>query len=117
MPSWPSSLPFFSGRSAYELSGPTGHILRTQPSVGPAQRRLRTTAASRPFSGAISYMTLAQLAEFEAFYRDDLRLGSLAFDAVDPLTGEARVYAFAGEYKIRPNKLGVSVSAKLEIMP
>ncbi|NDV51550.1 MULTISPECIES: hypothetical protein [unclassified Salipiger] len=117
MPNWPADLPFFSARSGYQLSGPTGHILRYKPDVGPPQRRLRTSAARRPFSGKIGYLTVAQLAQFEEFYRTALGNGVLSFSATDPVTGKPHTYCFAGEYKITPNKLGVSVAAELEILP
>lgn len=88
MSSWPLSLPKLCN---IKPDAPVDAVLRSQPDVGPAKQRPRFTAVSRFLRGSI-YLTGQQRIEFETFFRDEIRLGALAFDwpGIDPITDEQK---------------------------
>jgi hypothetical protein len=85
MPDWPSTLPSAPLAEKYRET-PPDTALRTQMETGPAKLRQRTTAGVRLFQ--MEYLVdAAQMASLDAFYRDDLMGGILAFDFPHPRGG------------------------------
>jgi hypothetical protein len=90
---WLNSLP----QPVYDdikVGAPVGAAIRTKMEHGPAKQRRRFTAAPQPVSLTFAPITEAVLGEFEAFYRDDLSFGVLAFEMEHPVTGLARQFRF-----------------------
>lgn len=98
MPTWPASLPVSPDAEGYSETAPFPVI--QAPVDGPALTRRRYTAASTPMT-ARYLLDEAQLVIFEAFYKTDLKIGSLPFDG--PSRGNAAVtksFQFTGGYTL-----------------
>jgi hypothetical protein len=117
MADWPAGVPFFKAHGSLSRSGPVDASIRTAMAHGPAKVRRRFTAAVRNFTGATPFLTKAQLATFETFFADTLKMGSLSFTATDPLDCTEKTFRFVGSYSITPSGRAFRVSAQLEIMP
>lgn len=114
---WPPLVPFFNSLGEMSRSGPQGATIRTQMDAGPAKVRRRFTAAPMRFTGSTSFMTRAEVAAFEAFFAQDLAMGALPFEAVDPMTCTIRTYRFIDSYTVTPSGRSARISAELEILP
>ena len=81
MPAWPMNLPQlpFDGVTAQDKDA----VLRTQMDSGPSTRRNRFTAHTQILTMPM-VLTGIERADFDFFYRTDLKNGALAFDWVDP---------------------------------
>ena len=117
MPSWPADLPFIEVVQTLQKTGPSA-VIRTPMGAGPANVRPRFTAAPEPIRGEPRPLTKDQIAEFETFFRDDLAMGALGFNAPDPITGATRTYRFTGPYKISALSQGFfRLTLDLEVLP
>lgn len=114
-PSWPATLPPPLAEG-YERQLGTNQI-RSQPDAGPAKVRRRGTASVDVV--AVSLLcTAAQRDAFEAFYRETLKDGTLAFQWADPAGGGPRRYRFTDQkVAIRPRRAKWLVAFKLERLP
>lgn len=82
---WPITLPQNPRR---DLGwSPKGNVIAFGTEVGKGKRRRRSTYDSELWSLPF-IMTDAQLADFKAFFADDLESGTLPFDYVYPRTGD-----------------------------
>lgn len=115
MPTWPTTLPQDALRQGYSESPPAG-LIRSQPDIGPAKVRRRTTAAVRPVSVTAS-MTAAQVAIFETFFVTTLKHGSLSFDWINPRTKAATTFRFTEAPQYEADGANFFVSMKLEVLP
>lgn len=119
---WPAELPttmLYRNVSGQLQRG----SVRTQMDAGPAYTRARFTAAPRPYSGSLM-MTGDQLATFDSFWRDTLKMGSLPFEWYDPRNGNsAELVRFTSEPRISPlapfanGAERWSVQVELEVLP
>lgn len=91
MPTWPATLPqdAFIGTTDQQQDS----VARTTMDAGPPSRRSRFTATTRAIDVPM-ILTGTQRAAFDAFFRDDLALGALAFDWEDPATDATVSFAF-----------------------
>ncbi|HLS19390.1 MAG TPA: hypothetical protein VK090_06235 [Paracoccaceae bacterium] len=104
IPVWPASLPQAPLVAGLTI-GDDDAVLRTSMDAGPATRRNRFTAITQS-AGASILLTGAQLATFNAFYRDTLHNGTFSFEWTHPGTGQTVSYAFKGPVKfslVRPD--------------
>lgn len=115
-PDWPVGLPqAFLRQSMAEESAK--NVVASEPSVGPAKLRRRTTAAVKSMAGAFA-MTAAQLSDFEDFYDTDLGGGVKAFTFPNPRGGADLLCRITGTYKTSPlGRSGWRVDLTLEILP
>ena len=108
---WPGTLPQVSNRRGY-AEGERDTVIRSQVGYGPAKLRSRTTAQMYDGSRAF-FMTDAQKATLETFYRDNK---SVSWEW-DEGSGQ-RSYRFAGPpayAEIKCDKWSVTMS--IEVMP
>lgn len=118
---WPESLPQDLRVAELESTFPDGAI-RTQMDAGPAIVRGRFTAAVEPSTGRL-FMDSDQLQTFMDFWKTTIRMGSLAFEWVDPRTGAACSVRFTGPPRYNPRTprmvaTGVwDVGIAFEVMP
>jgi hypothetical protein len=89
--SWPSTLPQepFAGYTKTRLP----NIVKSDNDSGPPKIRRRSTKAREIFKMAME-LTGAEVAIFEAFFRDDLEDGTLTFTWIDPVTDAAAEFRF-----------------------
>lgn len=117
MATWPSDVPFFKVLPSISGSGPVGAVLRTQMDAGPAKVRRLFTAAPREFSAVTPPMTAAQFADFDTFYTDTLKMGTLSFTATDPRDCTDKTFRFVDGFNDRMAGKKRQVTAQLEILP
>jgi hypothetical protein len=84
MPAWPNTLPQYFNVAGYSEE-PADNTIRTPMETGDIKSRRRFTGQYDIISGAID-MTAAQFETFKAFWRDDLKDGSLTITWVHPTT-------------------------------
>lgn len=118
MPAWPSSVPQDALLSSYG-ERPQRNVASFQPDTGIAIERRRSSVSTDD----ITFEQILVEAEWEdllAFYRDDLKDGTLTFTRSHPRTGDAGVTfkfveapAFAGTLSVGLYR----VSLKLVRMP
>lgn len=89
IPSWPISLPQALEVSGYSEEAPNLTI-SSQPDIGPAKVRRRSTAGIRPVSGTIT-LTKEELETLKAFFMSDLLGGALRFAWREPLDADKSV--------------------------
>jgi hypothetical protein len=113
---WPDGIPFCPVGDSYNEE-PGDEVLRTPMETGPAKLRLRTTAAPDLVTFTLPRMSVAQYAQFKAWYSSSLKRGSLAFTAKHPIEAVDRSFRFTQSYTM--NKAGRScvVSLSLEVLP
>ena len=91
---WPVSLPAYPRRDL--TWSPKPNVISFGTEVGKGKRRRRSTYRSKLWS--LSFiMTDAQLADFVAFFEDDLEDGALPFEWVYPRTGDTWEFTFASD--------------------
>ena len=121
MPAWPISLPQlpFDGVAAQDVDA----VARSQMDTGPASRRNRFTSHTQRLSMPM-VLTGAERAEFDFFFRTDLKNGSLAFDWIDPVDNTIVSLAFTApvQWVLRagaadPAERGWSGVHALEVQP
>jgi hypothetical protein len=115
--SWPLSLPQFVLAAGYGES-PPNTVIRTEMSAGPAKVRRRSTAGVRPIACQVR-LSHAQRAILDAFFVDDTKSGSLAFDWLHPITRapvEAR-FVEPPAYSVSGSSVHVIAALSLEILP
>lgn len=81
---WPATLPQYLLADGYSEAKGDGR-LRSQPDIGPAKVRRRTSAMPGPLRGRMK-MSGAQRAILDAFVETTLANGVLPFTFPDPLT-------------------------------
>lgn len=115
MPTWPATLPPPAISTLNEQ--PPDNVLRTTMDKGPAKKRRRTTANTRPMTFSIK-VTEAQVQELDDFYEQDLYSGSLNFDFTHPRTGQIVEAGFKErpQYQEQEGVLYV-IGISLEIYP
>jgi hypothetical protein len=122
MSDWPVTLP-----QDWLLEGAAGAIgdntLRSQPDVGPAKLRRRSTARPDTWSGDM-IMTATQYGILDGFYKTTCAGGSLPFTKTHPVTGSSKNYQFIGPPSYRPSGSYAAngeqywlVTLNLEILP
>lgn len=91
-------------------SQPQANKVSFQPEVGEAKTRRRATARTKPQTVSFDYTT-EQVAEFEAYFEDDLKDGSLRMAWMDPMRGDLADWKFDTEspYSITPRQGTVDV--------
>lgn len=118
MATWPSTLPQEFHQNGFSIKPPVGAI-RTSMSTGKAFQRRRYTAAVQPISGRM-WLTADQYSTLIAFWENTLAMGSLEFDWVHPITGDAATFRFPAD---KPPTISVvdgevyGVNMQLEIVP
>jgi len=118
MATWPSTLPQKLHQDGFSIKPPTGAI-RTSMATGKAFQRKRFTAAVQPVSGRM-YLTPQQYETLIDFWENTLAMGSLEFDWVHPITGDAATFRFPAN---KPPTISVvdgevyGVNMQLEIIP
>lgn len=90
---WPSSVPQDALISAFQESWDE-NVVETKPEHGPPLRRRRSSAGTDSLAIA-QHMTAVQITAFEAFYKDDLKSGSLPFTRLHPRKGTT-IYCLIG---------------------
>ena len=87
MPQWPASLPASPLLDGFQETPPVT-VIRTEMEQGPAKVRQRTTAAVRRLS--LSYILSSdQMMVLDDFFTLTLGGGALAFDYIQPRTGNS----------------------------
>ncbi|EBA18404.1 hypothetical protein RSK20926_11814 [Roseobacter sp. SK209-2-6] len=92
---------------------PEDAVLRTQTDSGPVKSRRRYTAVPISIRFTLPRMTNAQYAEFQAWFENDVKGGSIPFTALHPITREQCSFQFVRPY--RANKAGRSMQVHLEL--
>lgn len=96
-PSWPATLPQTPRRSTW-AGGPMDFRRKFVPDRGDAIVRRATTAEVMSYQGVVfPNLKSAQLATFEAFYRDDLKGGTIPYLWNDPVTGTSWLWRIDGD--------------------
>jgi hypothetical protein len=90
--SWPSILPCYPLSGTYSAEYQE-NITRFQPEVGPSKSRRRYTSSIKVIDATFKF-TKEQMIEFDRFYFDRLKDGSLPFEMRDPLIHRFYYYAF-----------------------
>lgn len=116
IPAFPVTLPQNLLISGYS-QGLANNLITSQPDVGPAKIRRRTTSNVRPLKGSMT-LTKTQLATLISFYEDDLIGGSLRFSWTDPVDDSAIEARFVSSpsWTAQSTEL-FSVNIDLEILP
>jgi hypothetical protein len=83
IPVWPSALPQNLQMNGYQEEA-ANLVITSQPDIGPAKIRRRSTAGVRPVKGNLT-LTKTQLQTLLGFYNDDLLGGALRFSWEDPV--------------------------------
>lgn len=115
VPIWPESLPQYFSTNSYEEQGEEG-VVRSEPSIGPAKTRLRTTAAVWTMSGEMQ-MTLTQKEVFDLFVRNDIARRSRAFRFPHQYRSELLLVRMPSPPKTGRVGALLSVSFELEVLP
>lgn len=120
---WPASLPQSLTIASHDEVD-RDNLVRFQPTSGPPQLRRVATAVSRNVNGSL-VLTYEQLDILQAFFRDTLKSGALAFEWKNHITGNVCSYLFRSPPPMRV--LGgrsagralakVRVQLELEIVP
>lgn len=112
---WPNDLPqCFSTPSFTQKRA--DNVLRSQPSIGPAKTRRRTTANIKELSGEMQ-MTAPQLTVLETFIEDEIGDGSKVFLFPHQFGGPMMLVRMAAPIEVGRVGALVSVSISLEILP
>jgi len=117
MPTWPAELPQRLLRDGFNRSGADNRV-EFEPELGTGMARRRGTSAPMPVTGAIS-VSKSQSDDFWAFYRDDLKSGSIPFTWVDPVNpANPAVFRFSGVPQEAPRAGGrMTISFQLLQLP
>lgn len=118
MPSWPLTVPESPLVDAFGRS-PKPNVISFGTEVGPGKVRRRSTARTKVVTARFIFTT-AELADFEAFFEDDLEDGALAFDWSDPVDDVTKSFRFepGGAYTVSALSIGLwNVSANLQLLP
>jgi hypothetical protein len=113
---WPSSLP------CQPLQGTWGETVQRNvaifsPEVGAPKYRRRTTASGSK-AAASFYFTKRQLADFQSFYADDLKDGSLPFSWQHPITDTISSWCFEDVPEVSSvNRAAYTVNVQLRRLP
>lgn len=99
-PQWPSGLPQRPLAQGYKEGFGSGRMV-TPMEVGPAKRRLRTTASPRDLD-VVYKVDAAQLETFRTFYETTIARGTLTFDLPHPRTGTMTPVAFRDDDRDNP---------------
>lgn len=101
MPIWPSTIPF----------EPDGETYSEVPELGfyPIGQ-----ASSMSISFTLRPMDRAAYAQFQAWFDDETRGGTMSFTAIHPLTRKTEQFVFSEPY--RTTVVGVYMSVHLELL-
>ncbi|MDN3525631.1 hypothetical protein QWY79_10180 [Halomonas sabkhae] len=120
MPTWPATLPDCPDSPGYSEQ-PQSQVTRSQPEVGPAKTRRRSTAAPRTIPVTYGLITREQADTFEAFFENDIGAGALPFDWPQPRLGTTVSALIVGDppYELTPVGNGKKwrLTMTLEIQP
>jgi len=118
---WPAGLPQAPLVRSLSETFPA-LALRTEMETGPAKMRRRATAVPRSFDIELS-LTRNQVALFDQFYTDSIKLGSIPFEWKHPRTGavcDMRITSTPNARPKAPRQSGTeywSLSFGIEILP
>ena len=114
---WPPEVPQTFLVAGYVSPVPSAAVYSTMD-AGSLKSRRRWTAPPREQTGVIP-MTAAQLAAFEAWYRENLSSGTQPFSMVHPTSGQTAAWLFAEAPVPRPDGYGGRwlVSVRLVSVP
>ncbi|MFQ6552956.1 hypothetical protein AAD018_011525 [Aestuariibius insulae] len=96
MADFPADLAARFGFRGYAEGAPTGAVISTAMSLGPAKRRPRSTTVIEPISGRIRSIRSERVDAFLSFFKEDLRYGALSFGMPHPRTKLIRTWTFSG---------------------
>lgn len=115
-PNWPAGLPQYVLASGYGEGFPD-NVQRSQPSIGPAKTRRRSTATPWPLSASIR-LTEQQYDDFRDFVREDLADGARAFN-LPKQRGDTGVWLVRFKEPINVSYAApfYEVELKLEVLP
>lgn len=113
---WASGLPnYLLIDGAAEVFG--GNRIRSPMDVGPPKLRRRSTSAPTSFAGSM-FLTTAQAATFETFYKTTLAHGTLPFTWYHPRTRASVDMTFVGDPELIPQGGGEwLLNLTVEILP
>ncbi|ODT22214.1 MAG: hypothetical protein ABS35_15290 [Kaistia sp. SCN 65-12] len=114
---WPATLPQYLLSDGYTEAQGDGR-LRTQPDIGPAKVRRRSSAMPGPLQGRMM-MSGAQRTILDTFVATTLANGTLPFTFPSPLTGSPILVRFASNLPAWSSPGGDTFVAALdlEVMP
>ena len=115
MAAWPVTLPDYVMQSNFVETLPN-NVIKTQMEVGPAKLRRRSSSAAEPFKSNM-YMTTAQVATHDTFYKVTLKYGSLPFDGTHPRTGAASSLRYVKPPSYKASGQNLIVSLDFEVLP
>lgn len=119
MPQFPAAMPS-PNLQGLEENPARQAILETSMSEGPAKRRPRTTAVIEPFRMDFAPVTPVARLAFLAFFRTELKYGTLEFEMEHPFEGTLRSWRFSARGPYSISQIGLkafSISTNLELMP
>ena len=93
MATWPASLPQKPAAGSWS-GGPQNNAVAFKPEVGDAITRRRGSAVGHVYSGRFTALTLVQLNVFKTFYETTIYDGTLSWDWIDPIYGDASTWRF-----------------------
>lgn len=116
MADWPSGIPFCPVLSTFNETIEDS-VLRTQMDSGPDKTRRRFTAVPTNISFDLRPISHVQYAELQAWFRNSLGGGALAFSAKHPLTGVDGDFRFRRPFRARFSGHKVAIRLELELLP
>lgn len=112
---WPNDLPQCFSTPSFNMKR-ADNVLRSQPSIGPAKTRRRTTGNVKSLSGEMQ-MTATQITVLEAFIEDEIGDGAKAFRFPHQHGGPMMLVRMAAPIEVGRVGALFSVSMSLEILP
>lgn len=114
MPTWPATVPFIEAEDGFSESHQPQDLLRTSMSWGPAKTRRRSSSSPTDMSGKTGLMNQTQYLALNNFFVQDVKKGSLDFNATHPLTGATHTFKFKAPPRLTIKGLRYSVTLELE---
>lgn len=114
-PIWPNDLPQCFSTPSFNQKR-ADNVLRSQPSIGPAKTRRRTTANVTELAGEMQ-VTATQLTVLENFIADQIADGAKVFRFPHQFGGPMMLVRMAAPIEIGRVGALFSVSMSLEILP
>lgn len=107
-------------RKSVSIGSPSRAVIRNQVDAGPPKSRPRSTSVTRPVSCSYKPVGEVELVQFEEWYSEVLKMGSLSFILPHPVYEEPVSVMFAGEdghYEITQiGKDAYQISVNLELI-
>jgi len=113
---WPDSLPCFPLQGSWSETGQR-NVATFTPEVGAPKYRRRSTASGSVASASFHF-NKDQLADFLAFFGDDLKDGSLPFSWTHPITDTLYTWCFENEPQVaQQTRASYTVNVQLRRLP